>query len=112
MQDIEIDGCRVVHHVGIVFTGKNVTGSAHVSRQLIDFVEAAIDHMLHEVCITQIAQQKVISLCLAEPRELEIDTSDPEPFSLQSSHEMMTDKATRPTDQRSFATHCMARHCC
>jgi hypothetical protein len=51
-------------------------------------LDAAIDHMLHEVCITQIARQKIISLCLAEPRELEIDTSDPEPFSLPSSHEI------------------------
>ena len=41
---VEVDGGRVVHDVGVVLAGEDVAGAAHVGRELIDLVEAAVDH--------------------------------------------------------------------
>ena len=110
MQDVEVDACRVVHHVGIVFTGEDVAGSAHVGRELIDFIEAAVDHMPHEVGITKVADHEVISFCLAETWEFEIGTSDPKAFPLEPPDKVVTDEATGPADQRNFSGHWFRRH--
>ena len=105
MNDVEVDACRVVHHVGIVFTGEDVAGSPHVGRKLIDFIEAAVDHMPHEVGIAKIADHEVISFSLTETREFEIGTSDPKAFPLEPPDKMVTDEATGPADQRNFSSH-------
>ena len=110
MQNVEVDARRVVHHVGIVFTGEDVAGSAHVGCKLIDFVEAAVDHMPHEVWITKIADHEVIGFCLAETWEFEIGTSDPKAFPLEPPDKVVTDEATGPADQRNFSGHWFRGH--
>ena len=110
VNDVEVDARRVVHHVGIVFTGEDVAGSAHVGRELIDFIEPAVDHVSHEVRITKIADHEVIGFSLAETWELEIGASDPEAFPLEPPDQMMTDEAARPADQRDFSSRWFRRH--
>src|SRR5262249_8137159 len=110
VKDVEVDACRVMHHVGVVFTGKDVARSSHVGRELIDFVETAVDHMSHEVRITKVADHEVIGFCLAKPRKLEISTSHPEAFVLEPPYKMMTDEATGPTNQCSFSVYWLRGH--
>src|SRR5262249_27987993 len=110
VNNIEINARRIVHHVGIVFTGKDVTGSAHISRKLIDLIEAAVDHMSHEVWVTQVADHEIIGLCLAKPRELEIRASHPEAFALEPFDKMVADEPTAPAHQRSFSGHWFRGH--
>ena len=94
-----------MHHVGIVFTGEDVAGSPHVGGKLIDFIEAAVDHMPHEIGITKVTDHEVIGLCLAETWKLEIGASDPKAFPLEPPDKMVTDEATCPADQRNFSSH-------
>ena len=98
MQNVEVDACRVVHHIGIVFAGKDVAGSAHVGCELIDFVEAAVDDMSHEIWITKITDDEVISVCLAEPREFKIGAANPKALPLKPPDEVVTNEATSPTN--------------
>src|SRR5262249_43285561 len=107
---VEVDACRVMHHVRVMFTGEDVARSPHVGCELIDFVESAVDHLSHEIGITKIADHEIIGLCLAEPRKLEISTSHPEAFALESPYKMMTDEATGPTNQCSFSVHWLRGH--
>ena len=44
VQHVQIDRGGVVHDVGVVLAGEDVAGAAHVGRELIDLVEAAVDH--------------------------------------------------------------------
>src|SRR5262249_41196010 len=110
VNNIEINARRIVHDVSIVFTGEDVTGSAHIGRKLIDLVEAAVDHMMHEVWVTKVADHEVISLGLAEPWELEISASHPEAFALEPLDKMVTDEPTGPAHERSFSAHCFRGH--
>ena len=86
VQDVEVDARRVVHHIGVVFSGEDVARSPHVGRELIDFVEAAVDHMAREIWVTQVADHEIIGLGLAEPRELEVHASYPEAFAFEPLH--------------------------
>jgi hypothetical protein len=94
-----------VHDVGIVLTGEDITGSAHIGRKLIDLIETAVDHMSHEIWVTQVADHEIIGLGLAEPRELEIGASHPEAFTLEPFDKMVADETTGPAHQRSFSGH-------
>src|SRR5262249_53000776 len=110
VQDVEVDACRVVHHVGVVFAGEDVAGSAHAGCELIDFVEAAVDHLSYKVRTTQVADHEVIGSCLAETREFEISTSDPKALALEPPYKVVTNEATGSTDQRDLSRHWFRRH--
>src|SRR5262245_6386975 len=110
VNDVQVDARRVVHHVRVMFTGEDVARSPHVGRELIDFVETAVDHMSHEVGITKVADHEVIGFSLAEPRKFKIGTSHPKAFPLQPLDKMMTDEATGPTNQCSFSVYWLRRH--
>ena len=43
LQHVQIDACRIVHHVGIMFTGEDITGPTHIRRELINLIEPAIE---------------------------------------------------------------------
>ena len=112
LEHVEIDARRIVHHVGIVFAGEDVAGAAHIGRQLIDFVEPAVDHVAHEIWIAKIADHEIISLGLAEAWKFQIDASDPEALPFEPPHQVVTDEATCPADQGRLANatglHCKA----
>ena len=105
MDDVEVDARRVVHHIGIVFAGEDIAGSPHVSRELIDFVEPAVDHLSYKVRITQIANHEIVSLGLAETWEFEISTSNPKALPLEPPYQVVTDEPTGPADQRGPSRH-------
>jgi hypothetical protein len=46
----------------IARTGEDVAGASHVGGKPVDFVEAAVDYMWHEIWITKIAGHEGISL--------------------------------------------------
>jgi hypothetical protein len=94
-----------VHYVGIVFTGKDVSGPAHIGCKLINFVETAIDHMSYEVRITKVADYEIISLRFTETRELEIGSSDPKPLPFEPPNKVMTDEAAGPANEGNFSRH-------
>jgi hypothetical protein len=83
-----------VHQVGIVLTGKDVAGAAHVSRQLIDFVEPPVDYIFHKIRITKIADHEIIGLGFAKAWKFEIRATNPESLTLEPLDQMMTDEAT------------------
>src|SRR5262249_12443500 len=110
VNNIEINARRIVHDVGIVFTGEDVTGPAHIGRKLIDLIEAAVDQLFHEGWVTPVSGHEIISLGLAEPRELEIGASHPEAFALEPFDKVVADETTGPAHQRSFSGHWFRGH--
>ena len=70
VEDIQVDARRIVHHVGVMLAGKNVTGTAHVGRQLIDFVESTVDRRMADILATQIPDHEVIGQRVAILRVL------------------------------------------
>src|SRR5262249_45835591 len=93
-----------------MFTGEDVASSAHIGCELVDFIETAVNHLPHEVGITEITYHEVISFCLTETWEFEIGTSDPKAFPLQPPDKMVTDEATGTADQRNFSGHWFRHH--
>ena len=69
-----------MHYVGVVFAGEDVPRPAHVCGELIDLVEASIDHQAAKILSAQIANGKVVGRGVAEFRKLKIDTSNPKAF--------------------------------
>src|SRR6266516_4702376 len=96
--------------MGVVFAGEDIAGSAHVGCELIDCVEAPVDHLSYEVRITQVADHEIIGFCLAETREFEISTSDPKALPLEPPDKVVTNEATGSADQRDLSRHCFRRH--
>ena len=78
MQEVEIDGRRIVHHVGVMLAGEDVAGPSHVGGNLIDFVEAPIDHLPHKIRIAKVTDQKIVRFGFAKARKLAICASNPE----------------------------------
>ena len=98
--DVQIDRRRIVHHVGVVLTGENVTGAAHVGRQLVNFVKPPIDHISHKIRITKIADHEIIGLGFAKARKFKVRATNPESLALEPLDQMMTDEPTGAADQR------------
>jgi hypothetical protein len=99
-----------VHNVGIMFAGKDVASAPHIGCELIDFIEATVDNMSHEVWITEIADHEIVGVRFAETWEFEIGTSNPKTFPLKTPDEVMTNEATGPTNQGDFSRHWLLHH--
>src|SRR5262249_44411164 len=99
-----------MHHVGIVFAGEDIARSPHVGGELVNFVKAAVNHLANEIGVAKVANQKVISLGLAEAWKLEVGPSYPKAFPLEPLDKMMTDEATGPTNQCNFSVYWLRGH--
>src|SRR5580704_5925015 len=107
MENVEVDTRGVVHQVRVMLTGEDVSGPAHVSGQLIDFIEATIDPMFYEIRITKVADDEIVSLSFAKAREFEIYASNPKAFTLESLDQVVTDEAPCPTHQCNLTHLCL-----
>jgi hypothetical protein len=72
-----------VHDVGVMLTGEDIAGAAHVRGQLIHLVEATIDDAATELGVAQVTDHEIIGLRLGVGVVFEIDAADPEAFALQ-----------------------------
>ena len=104
-QQVQVDLRRVVHHVGVVLAGEDVTGAAHIGGQLIDLVEAAVDGFTAHGRVAQVADDEVIGHGFAEARILQVHAAHPKAFLFQSLNEVAPDEAARTADQ------CSTCHC-
>ena len=59
MQRIEVDGGGVVHDIGIVLSGKDVSGPAHVGGKLVDLIDP-IHHIRYQPLIAQVSHDELI----------------------------------------------------
>jgi len=82
VEHIQIDRRRVVHQLGIVFTGKNIPRATHVGRGLIHLVEPAVDDSAAGALVAQIADDKVVSFGLGEFMKFQINAAHPEAIAL------------------------------
>jgi len=99
-----------MHDVGVMLAGENVTRAPHVGRQLIDFVEPAVDKVPHEVGIAKIAEHEIIGFRLAKAWKFEISRADPEAFALQPADKVMPDETTSSADQGLLSRSWYQRH--
>ena len=90
-------------YVGVVFASEYVSGSPHISRQLIDFVEPLIDHTADKIGIPKITKDEVVGFGFTKTRKLKIGAPHPKAFALESLHQMMANETARPTHQGRFA---------
>ena len=54
VKHVQIDCRRIVHHIGVMLTSKDVTRATHVGRKLINLVEAAIDDRATDAAVPQV----------------------------------------------------------
>src|SRR3974390_3496476 len=99
IQDVQIDRSGIVHNMRIVLAGENITGSAHVSCKLIDFVKPAIDDGAAIANFTKVGDNKIVCEGRAVFRIFEIGPANPVSFLLEPRDEMVADKAASPTHQ-------------
>jgi 2-keto-3-deoxy-L-rhamnonate aldolase RhmA len=82
VEHIQIDRRRVVHQLGIVFAGKDVTSATHVGSELIHLVEAAVDNGAAGALVPQVADDKVVGFGLREFVKFQINAAHPEALAL------------------------------
>src|SRR3954470_18543236 len=89
-----------------MFAGEDVARAAHVGGQLVDLVEAAVDHLAAQLLLAQVADDEVVRLGGREGGELEVDTANPEALALEAAHKMAADESPGAANQRSFRFVC------
>jgi hypothetical protein len=99
-----------MHDICIVLAGKNVTSAAHIGGKLVDFIEAAVNQMLHKIGIAEIANHEVVGLCLAIARVLKVSAANPESVSPESTYEMVRDESSGSADQRDLWRRSLPQH--
>ena len=90
-----------MHYAGVVLTGEDVAGAAHVSGELIDFVDV-LDHGASEILVAQIAENELVGVCGAVFMLFDIDATDPKAFGFESFDEVAADEATGAVHENSF----------
>ena len=93
-----------MHHVGVVQSGKDVAGAAHVGGELIDFVDA-IDDIGNEVWIAQVAYNELVGRRGGKVMNLEVDGANPVPFRFQTLDQVSADEPTGTVDEDSLHSH-------
>jgi len=60
VKHVQIDCHRVVHHVGVMLTSKDVTSATHVGFKLMNFIKAAVDDGATKGLVPEVADCKII----------------------------------------------------
>src|SRR5215469_2329052 len=102
VEHIHIDCRRVMHHIRVMLTHKDVAGATHIRGELINFVKAAVDDQATKILAPQIADYKIISFSFRKFRKLQVNAAHPQPVALEPPDQMATDESAGPTDQRAF----------
>ena len=87
-----------MHDDCVVLAREDVSGAPHISSELINFIESAINDFAAIRRFAQIGENEIVGFCFGELGKLEIDTAHPETFSLQVLYEMGSDKAPCPAN--------------
>ena len=108
--DIQVDRRRIVHDVGVVFAGEDITGAAHVGCQLVYFVKSTVDHAAAEILFAKIADNEIVGVGFGIFMELEVDASNPETLFLQTLDKMAANEATGPEHECRFHVSLLAEY--
>ena len=76
-EHVEVDECGIMHDIRVILACEHKSGSAHISRELINFVEFAVNHGPARRRISQITDHEVVRGSFSKLRKLKIDTSHP-----------------------------------
>ena len=72
---------------------EDIPSAAHVGGQLVDFIELAIDGSARYRPISKISDDKCIGVALTILVALEVNSANPQSFTLEASDKMPPDKA-------------------
>ena len=93
LKHVQIDGGGVMHHRGIMLAGKDVTRTAHVGGELINFVDSC-DDVLDHGRIAEISDDEFVGRWFDEIVPLEVHAAYPEPLRPQSLYQMAANEST------------------
>src|SRR4051812_44501173 len=93
MEGVQIDRRGVVHDGGVVLTGEDVAGPAHVRGELIDVVDAAHD-LRYDGGIPEVRLDELVNGGCRELVLLHVDASDPMPFGPEPPNQVAADEPT------------------
>jgi hypothetical protein len=90
-----------MHDAGVVFAGKDIPGTAHIRRQLVDFIDPR-NGGFHQIGVAKIAHDKLVRRRFGVLVAFDVYRPDPISFGLQPSYEMASDEAAGAIHQDSF----------
>ena len=88
-----------MQNLGVIVAGEDKAGAAHIGGELVDLVEAAVDHRTTKSLVPEVADREVIGQAFRIARQLQIDPPDPQPLLLQALHQVAANKAAGPQHQ-------------
>ena len=99
-EHVRVDEDVVAADVGVI--GGDVADAAHVGSEVVDLVDAAAGRQQALVVFAQIRISNSSAAACFVLRLLDVDSAHPVAVLLQTTHQMMTDEATRSSYQDSF----------
>ena len=77
---VQVDSCRIVHDSCVVDSRKDISGTAHVSSQLINLVEAPVHNRIDEPLIPEVPDHKIGCSGRAKSRKSQINSAHAKTF--------------------------------
>src|SRR2546430_16289838 len=95
VNNIEIYRRGIMHDVGVMFAGENITRAAHIRSQLINLVKELVENVPAKPLIAQVSGNELIGFGFRKVRPFEINTANPETFVSQPRDKVAADEPTR-----------------
>ncbi len=73
-----------MHNIGVILANKYKSGAAHIRRQLINLIKPTVDHLLTEIGIAKISNDKIIGFAYRVFMVFQINATNPESVRLQA----------------------------
>src|SRR3954453_3924343 len=93
-----------MHDGRVMLSGKDVTGPAHVRRELIDLINSVDDFANHGL-ISQIRDDELVRDRSAVFMRFDIDAANPKAFPFKSLYKMATNESAGATDKYVLTLH-------
>lgn len=80
VQDIQVDERRIVHDVGIIFTGEDIAGASHIRSELVKLIIGGSEDIPAKFRVPQVTDDKFVRFGFTVFRVFQVNAFDPKVF--------------------------------
>ena len=119
LEHVEVDGSRVIHHLRVIVSREDVSSTTHIGSVLIDLIkrfykllcyvciEVALiprepDDTFHQINISKVTKNELVSKSRRIFWTLDVYTTHPVSFALQTTNHVTANKSTSTTNKCSL----------